>query len=240
MKRVDAPGEQLVPDTAGRSIEELTAELAIDHVLIAVADLDTAVAEFEAQHGVRASGGGRHPDHGTANRIVLLRDCYLELLAVQSPSKLSTSWLAGAAHLGVITGQPLVSWSIRTSDLTALRPILEVRFPGLPDIERGSRVGANGETLSWRIQHLVDEPVPVTQRSALPFVIEWSGARPGSEPAPAHPSGVDRIEKVVIGGRGVTEWVEALRNLLGAPAFLEIDHAAEPGVVGMELGGGSL
>ena len=44
----------------------------LDHVLIAVTDLEAAAREFEARHGLSSVEGGRHRDWGTANRIVPL------------------------------------------------------------------------------------------------------------------------------------------------------------------------
>jgi hypothetical protein len=46
--------------------------LELDHVLIAVADLAEAARKIEARHGLASINGGRHPDWGTANRIVPL------------------------------------------------------------------------------------------------------------------------------------------------------------------------
>jgi hypothetical protein len=57
----------------------------IDHVLIAVADLGPSARAFEAKLGVTSVEGGRHPQWGTANRIVPLGDTYLELVSVADP-----------------------------------------------------------------------------------------------------------------------------------------------------------
>jgi len=54
----------------------------IDHVLIAVPDLGPSVRAVEEQLGMLSLEGGRHPDWGTANRIVPLGEAYLELVAV--------------------------------------------------------------------------------------------------------------------------------------------------------------
>ena len=53
----------------------------LDHVLIAATDLEEAAREFE-RHGLSSVEGGRHRDWGTANRIVPLGNCYIELIAV--------------------------------------------------------------------------------------------------------------------------------------------------------------
>jgi hypothetical protein len=58
----------------------------LDHVVHAVRDLD-AVADFYARAGFTVGGRNRHP-WGTHNRIVQLKNCYIELLEVAEPGKI--------------------------------------------------------------------------------------------------------------------------------------------------------
>ena len=60
-----------VVNTNHRTSTTLVA-LEIDHVLIAVADLAAAAQEIETRYGLASIEGGRHPDWGTADRIVPL------------------------------------------------------------------------------------------------------------------------------------------------------------------------
>jgi catechol 2,3-dioxygenase-like lactoylglutathione lyase family enzyme len=57
--------------------------IGIDHVIVAVDDLEAATTLFSAGLGFHISGGGVHPQFGTANRIIVLEDEYIELLAPQ-------------------------------------------------------------------------------------------------------------------------------------------------------------
>lgn len=66
----------------GRKYPRYGMELHLDHVLVAVPDLNAAGREIEVRHGLSSIEGGRHPAWGTANRIVPLGDSYLELVAV--------------------------------------------------------------------------------------------------------------------------------------------------------------
>src|SRR5512142_3281084 len=60
---------------------------ALDHVVLAVDDLDRAAARLEREHGLASYAGGRHARGGTANRIVPLGSQYLELMAVVDPAR---------------------------------------------------------------------------------------------------------------------------------------------------------
>ena len=54
--------------------------VALDHVIVAVRDLDAAAATYARLFGRAPSGRGEHPDLGTANASWRLENAYLELL----------------------------------------------------------------------------------------------------------------------------------------------------------------
>jgi hypothetical protein len=72
----------------------------LDHVVHAVRDLDAA-AEFYARAGFTVGARNRH-SWGTHNRIVQLKNCYIELLEVAEPEKIvphgERSFSFGAYH----------------------------------------------------------------------------------------------------------------------------------------------
>ena len=53
----------------------------IDHLILAVEDLDEATEQYSALLGRAASWRGAHPDYGTANTLFKLDNTYIELLA---------------------------------------------------------------------------------------------------------------------------------------------------------------
>lgn len=157
--------------------------LALDHVLIAVPDLDAAAAALQARHGLGSVAGGRHPGFGTANRVVPLGGSYLELVAVADPERAAVSafgrWVASAPP-----SRPMGS-AVRTDDLDGV-----ARRLGL-DVEAGSRAAPDGTLLRWRMagtDAAAAEP-------CLPFFIEWGEGTP-------FPGGRDGpgIERLVVGG----------------------------------------
>jgi hypothetical protein len=74
----------------------------VDHVLIAVDDLEAAAKEVEERYGLASVEGGRHQGFGTANRIVPLGETYLELVAVVDDEEAAASgfgsWVRGGEH----------------------------------------------------------------------------------------------------------------------------------------------
>jgi hypothetical protein len=58
----------------------------LDHIVHAVRDVDAA-AEFYVRAGFLVGGRNRHP-WGTHNRIVQLKNCYIEILEVAEPDKI--------------------------------------------------------------------------------------------------------------------------------------------------------
>src|SRR5579862_8739582 len=71
----------------------------IDHVIIGVQDLNAATLAYGDLLGLHVSGGGVHPHHGTANRIMVLGDEYIELLAAQ-PGATQRGWISDLLSSG--------------------------------------------------------------------------------------------------------------------------------------------
>jgi Glyoxalase-like domain len=189
--------------------------------VIAVPDLAAAASELETRHGVASLAGGRHPGWGTANRIVPLGPCYLELVAVADRHEAATSafgrWVAAAAP------GPL-GWAVRTDDLDAVAGRL-----GLA-VQAGSRVAPDGRPLRWRlagVEQAAAEP-------ALPFVIEWGpgSALPGRA-AHSHPAGPLGLARLRLSGDPLR-----LAELLGPDGAPPAEiRPGPPAVAGVVLAG---
>jgi len=160
-------------------------------VLLAVSDLSVAAQEIEARHGLVALEGGRHPGWGTANRIVPLGDCYLELVAVVDESEAAQSafgrWVAAAPPR---SPAPL-GWAVRTERLDDVAERL-----GLT-VSAGSRTGRDGRLVRWRMTGAE----PSAAQPSLAFFIEWGGGTtlPGRAPA-AHRVGAVWLSSLRLDG----------------------------------------
>ena len=153
----------------------------LDHVLIAVSDLEAAAREVEQRHGLASVEGGRHQGLGTANAIVPLGGTYLELVAVVDEAEAAKSgfgsWVAGGDL------PRLLGWCVRTDDLDSVAGRLALT------ITDGARARPDGILLRWRMAGLersAEEP-------SLPFFIEWGRGTPYPGKALAQSAAIDEL-----------------------------------------------
>jgi len=185
----------------------------LDHVLMAVDDLEAAAKEVEQRHGLASVEGGRHQGLGTTNRIVPLGETYLELVAVVDEAEAVAGGFGGWVAEGV---RPrLLGWCVRTDDLDAVAARL-----GLT-IADGSRARPDGTLLTWRMAGLersAEEP-------SLPFFIEWGNGTPYPGEALAQSATIDELRLQGDPGR-IAEWVDGAKLPLslgeGEPAVLAV------------------
>lgn len=152
---------------------------AVDHLVVAAADLDAGAAWLEAHLGVPLAPGGRHAAMGTHNRLLKLGPkLYLELIAIdpQAPAPGRPRWfgLDDPALQEQVAERPrLIHWVARCEDIAAAANAC----PGPPgdilDLARGD--------FRWRITVPADGRLPGD--GLLPSLIEWT--------SPAHPA--DRL-----------------------------------------------
>lgn len=165
----------------------------IDHLVIAVPDLDAAAHDLEQRVGLAVTGGGRHEGAGTANRIAYLADgAYLELLAVEDrEAALRTP--AGAATVAQLDahGSGLATFALLDDRLEVTVPELQVNGSGIGPVRGGSRRRPDGELVEWAVAS-----PPQVGPDVLPFLIRHvnAGAEFGPEAVAgrrtfAHPIG---------------------------------------------------
>lgn len=187
--------------------------IAIDHVIVAVGDLDRAAARFERDYGLSSIEGGRHRGLGTGNRIVPLGDSYVELMAVVDEDEAKGSTLAAWVRDTCAGGDRLGALCLRTDDADAVAARL-----GSPALEM-SRLKPDGSELRWKLAGL--EQTLADPR--LPFFIQWfadAAGLPGATPI-EHGSGAGGIEWVEVACDEKT-----LRHRIGDP---DVDVRAVPG-----------
>lgn len=165
----------------------------IDHVVIAVRDLDQAIADFTAA-GFTVTPGGEHVNGETHNALIAFLDgSYFELIAWKQPDvPHDTEWWR---RLSV--GEGLVDYALRVADLDA--EVARLRAAGLdvPDPVDGGRTRPDGQRAEWQTLRLDPARYP-----ALPFYCHSTNDRglrvPTGEEA-THDNGVVGIEAIFVG-----------------------------------------
>ena len=191
--------------------------LEIDHVICCVSDLDYAARSFGNAHDLHSIPGGRHPGHGTGNRIIPLGSAYLELVSVvdhvEAKDSVFGRWVAEhSAEKGID------ALCLRTDDIDGIANRRDLPVSSM------SRARPDGVNLHWRLAGL-DEMLG----EGLPFFIQWdvdAELMPGrSVVDPPNPT--TGFEQVVISGRldRLEPWIgdcEGLRLVEGEPGVVSV------------------
>ena len=164
----------------------------VDHVVLAVRDLDASAKRLWDEHGIRFAPGGRHPQWGTANMIAPLGGDYLELLGVVDED----------VGVGTVLGRTLLELSAegdRWFSICLADDEIEATAERLGlTVQPGSRTRPDGTEVRWR-------GAGIEERGAdlwLPFFISWdvpAALHPGTAPA-QHRVAVERIAWAEVGG----------------------------------------
>lgn len=167
---------------------------ALDHAVIAVADLDAATAAYARLYGRRPSWRGSHAEWGTANALFRLANTYVELLAPAGDGPVGEHLRAHLAR----HGEGPYALAFATADAEACATTLRARGIAATDPVAGSgREATSGAERAWRTVFL---PQADTRGVAL-FAIEHRS------PADALPiaaiegdaaAAVDGIDHVVV------------------------------------------
>jgi catechol 2,3-dioxygenase-like lactoylglutathione lyase family enzyme len=163
----------------------------IDHLVIAVADLEAAADELTAQVGLACTAGGRHPDASTINRIAFLGEAYVELIAVEDEKRAANGPVGTAVLRALDAGGGLATYALVDDALDATVARLQANGRAIGPVTHGSRQRPDGEMVEWRVATLerlgIDSP-PFLIRHA-PVGVEWGVAAVRQRRELVHPIG---------------------------------------------------
>ena len=126
--------------------------LGVDHIVLAVRDPDAAAGALEAELGLRATGGGRHPALGTRNRLVWFGDSYLELLGIEDEALAAASWIGRPALAQLrAAGEGFVTWAVAVEGLEAELAAARARGVTMDGPIAGERVRDDGRVVRWTL-----------------------------------------------------------------------------------------
>jgi hypothetical protein len=192
-------------------------DLALDHVIVAVPDLDVATAALQRNTGLRATPGGRHPSLGTQNRLVPLGSAYLEIATV-ADERLAAENEFGRAVLGARDSGPrFTGWVVRTREFEQTAPRWQ------SDVVSLARDTPSGTQVRWRMAGLDNAQDP-----SRPLLIEWEDEHEAPAFAdPVHPVGRVTLDYVEIGdpARLLGTWLPHIDHVLLTASGLPGVHA---------------
>lgn len=169
----------------------------LDHVVIAVRDLESATASYRAILGLRPSWKGVHPVYGTENVLFRLGNTYLELLAPAEAEGVAGWSRELRAHLEE-EGEGLYALALGTRNVDVA--IAQARHLGLEVSDPADGEGTDvesGARREWR-NALID---PASTRGVRAFFIQHrspADALPMAEPEGDGVGSVRRVDHVVI------------------------------------------
>jgi len=173
----------------------------LDHLLIAVTDVEAAATRWTAA-GLPAADGGRHPT-GTHNALVRGPEpAYLELIGADQAATSPNA-------VRVLEGAGPLSWAVAVDDITATRSAVVAVGHEPGEVQEGARTTPDGEQLSWRTCELGLSAL----HPYMPFLIDW---RTPMAPGPANGPRLRNVSLAVPNPA-------ALAELLGACGLRRID-----------------
>jgi len=148
--------------------------LPIDHVVLAVRDLDASAERLWDELGLRFIAGGHHPRWGTANMIAPLGNDYVELLGVVDEDVGSKTVLGKRLLKLSADRDHWFSVCLADPDIDATAARLGLR------VQPGARTRPDGTEVRWRSTGIEDRGEDLW----LPFFISWD-VRPELHPGAA-------------------------------------------------------
>lgn len=136
----------------------------IDHVILAINDLDSGIEQFEALTGMTAEYGGGHENGNTHNAIVALDDMvYVEILAPKNDIDTIPDFFKNIKELTPI------GFALSVDNMESLeKSVLNAQFK-TEGIEDWSRIKPNGDKLEWTLLRINNPSININ-----PFFISWS------------------------------------------------------------------
>jgi len=183
--------------------------LALDHIVIAVADLDRAMADYRAL-GFQVLPGGQHPGRTSHNALVVFADgAYLELIAWRAPAPDERWYRTLSAH-----GEGLVDYALLPADTA--QALAEARARGLHTLTGpldGGRLRPDGAQLRWQTARHATPDVPFLCGDVTPRAL-----RVPEGSVRQHPNGAQGVAEVTVAVHDLDATLARYRALLGTQA----------------------
>jgi len=193
---------------------------ALDHIIIGVHDLAQAETIFSQKLGLAVSAGGIHPSGGTANRIIVIGDTYLELITVRTPEEARPGILNRLAK-----GDGYLNFVLASNDIAADSVTMAQRGVSIIGPTAGQLKSPDGKTRGWS---RIDVERPELAQH-YPFIIQHDSTGEerrfrlaGWTQPPAHPLGAIKVIGTTIAVANLAEATPRFQHIYGlqpSPTF---------------------
>ena len=185
----------------------------IDHILVAVEDLDKAVKDYTLVFGFGPTWQGSHPSLGTKNALFPLENMYLELIAKKDEGPLGDFI---GEHLEK-NGESVFGLALETDDIENAKKKLLANFK--VDIEILDGKGL--DNISKKERHWKNILIPMDiSRGVFTLLIEHTGGTL-PEPKDIDESNISRMDHVVINSNDPDGLVDLYKEKYGIRLALD-------------------
>ena len=190
----------------------------LDHLIVAVDDLEAAAKNYQTLFGMTPVWSGEHKELGTSNALFAFKNTYFELLS-------ATGEGLGADlvnHYLNQSGEGLIGIVFATDDIKKAKSSLEEQGFNMPDISSGEGINSSDQQVRrWKNLFLP----PELSRGLFSFIIEHTeGALPS--PMAYEPSSPHRLDHVVINTNDADSFIDIYKDAFGIRLALDktIEH----------------
>lgn len=190
----------------------------IDHLIIAVEDLDLAESNYQKVLGTKPVWRGVHEEYGTANSIFNFDNTYLELLSANGKGIGSDL----VNHIIKEEGEGLSGIVFGSNNLSKLQARLKDNGFVVDDITSGTGINLQDQAIrKWKNIFLP----PELTRGLFSFVIQHTeGSLPKLETI--SPDCVNKLDHAVINSPDIDDFIKIYKDVFGLRLALDIfnDH----------------
>lgn len=179
--------------------------LPLDHIVIAVQDLERTIADYQSL-GFNVLRGGEHPGRSTHNALVVFADgAYFELIAWRAPAPDERWWQQLQQH-----GEGLVDFALLPSETSAVVAAARAHGLSYEAPYEGGRLRPDGAQLRWRNARPPSHDLPFLCGDLTERVL-----RVPEGPARVHPNGVTGVARLEVAVQDLQASLARWRALLG-------------------------
>ena len=198
---------------------------AIDHIIIGTNNLEETATRFNQKLGLIASGGGKHSTGGTANRIIVIGDTYLELIALHAPEEAQPSMRERLAK-----GDGYLNFVLASNNIQSDSQALKERGVAIIGPNHGELKSSDERARSWQRTDI--ERPDLTQH--YPFIIQHDSSGKerrfrlaGWHTPPVHPLGAIGVRSTTLAVEDLTEATQRFQHIYGLQASAAYSGANE-------------